>query len=203
MDDELTLVARCLAWDERAWREFANRYGRFAAARAARVLAVRLGRADPTLVQEAVQETFLRLAAGRGRLLARFAWRSKLSTYVSAVAGFAALDLVRKSARSGLLEERIDLTGFEGEARRETDPLRMLLDREASARMEKALADLSLRDRLVVRMRFWDGAEAGVIARVLELDPAYVRVLLGRALEKLKKNLSAVDTPDDDRATHG
>lgn len=203
MDEERRLVARCLAWEESAWRDLARRYGRLAASRAARILAVRWGRADPDMVQEAVQETFLRLAAGRGRLLARFAWRSRLSTYVSAVAGFAALDLVRARARERARGERIRLAAPGEEAGSEADPAWRFLDREASARLEEALAELPARDRLVVRMRFWDGTDAAGIAQVLDLDPAYVRVVLARALEKMRKILASEDTPAGEFPTHG
>ncbi len=201
--DERDLVARCLARDERAWGELARRYGRLAASRAAGILSAKLGRADPDAVQEAVQETFLRLAAGQGRLLARFAWRSKLSTYVAAVAGFATLDIVRKTARAEAGEGRFRLAGLREESGPEADPASVLLGREAVDRLERSLAGLPARDRLVVRMRFWDGAETGAIARVLDLDPAYVRVVLARALEKTRKIMISSDTPGGDPPTHG
>lgn len=192
LDEQKRLVARCVAGDGEAWRLFSARYAPVAGGAAHRVFSARRGRPPhPEEVQEVVQEVLVRLSRDGARLLARYDWRRPLEAYVLTAAAVCAVDRMRTAAARGPAGLRVDLLAAEGEVpARERDPQELAAGRELAREMERVVEALPSRDRLVVRMRFWDGAPSEAIAQALGTTPAYVRVILQRALEKLRESLS-------------
>lgn len=131
---------------------------------------------DTHLAEDLVQETL-------GRMYAKWGRRSRIEN----PAGYAQTVLVNAfiSARRKSSAER---TGFEaaasaGTAEREDVPLRLtLLD---------ALSRLSVQDRAVLVLRYWEDRSIDDTAAVLRLSSTAVRSRSMRALAKVRELLGA------------
>ena len=153
--------------------------------------ALRYCRGNAALADDAFQETFLRLFGwlrdngGRLRpggfpgLLAVFAKR-------------AAIDLMRR-------ERRQAPTAGEEEARNVPAAADGTAAWEAEADLERLMADLPARSRLVLQMTLQDRS-ASEIAGVLGLTPTNVRILRHRALASIRARLAADDGKSGGRA---
>lgn len=182
----------CLAGDAAAWRALVARFTPMVCARVHQTFVPRVGRA-PTEneVQEIAQDVFVRLVARQGRLLREFAWRSTLAGYLSGVAAIATLDRIRKEASQRppdwaslfrALREKVP-------AKPPPDPAEQAVSEESIHHLREAVAALPARDRLVLELRFWRGADFSAIGRLLGTDAKYARVILTRAVEKLQKSV--------------
>ncbi len=192
LEDPRALVARCVAGDHDAWERLARDHAETMSRRVVHVYCSRLGRRPGALeTEECVQEAFVRLAAGGARLLEAFRWRSSLPTFLGAVAAIAARDrIARELRRAGRVSLRLDLLDPDRHpAVPGPDPLGQLEAAETERLVERLVLDLPERERLVVRLRFQEGMEAGDIARILAVSPAYARTILSRAVEKLREKL--------------
>lgn len=189
---ERDLVDACVAGESRAWEVFVRRYGPPVAARAARVWRQRTGSAVPAAdLAEIVQDTFVRLAADRAAALRRFAWRASLSTYLSVVAASCALMHLRRrfGTRAGRQipfdPSRLPDLPDPGEE----SPWRSVEAGEDVEWLARAVEALPQRERLVLRMRYWEGLAVPDIARALGVSTRYVRLLSRQALSTLRRRL--------------
>lgn len=190
--EDRTLAARCIAGEGRAWEELARRFEPAMRARVGRLLARKRGRpASDAEVDEAVQEALVRLSRNGARLLSSFQWRCSLEAFASAVAAVAASDLlVADARRAGRTGPRVDFADVEEILPDDApEPGAGVVDAERSVELERLVERLPPRDRLVVRLFYWDGAGSPEIARLLGTRPEYVRVVLQRALEKLRRKI--------------
>lgn len=190
--DPRALVARCVAGEGGAWEQLAREHAPAMSRRAAHVYYSRLGRrATPSETEEAVQEAFVRLAAGGARLLAGFRWRCSLPTFLGAVAAVSASDqIARELRRAGRAGLRLDLLDSGLQPSFDAPGALERLDAAETGRdLERLVEGLPERERLVVRLRFWEGMEADAIARALSTSPAYARTVLSRAVGKLRERL--------------
>lgn len=172
-----------------------ERYGGGIAARAAQAYAARLGRAASSEeAQEIVQEVFFRLVRDDARLLREFEGRSGLASYLSAVAAFCVLERLRGAGRrrrhEAQLLESLRAAGAPGDAT--ADPLAAAVEEEQAESVRKAMEGLGDRDRLVVRLHFWEGAGFVEIGRLLGVDRKYARVILQRALDRMRERLASL-----------
>lgn len=192
LQDPRALVARCVAGDGDAWGRLAREHAQGMSRRAAHVYSSRLGRrATPSETEEAVQEAFVRLAAGGARLLAGFRWRCSLPTFLGAVAAVSASDqIARELRRAGRAGLRLDLMDAGLQPSADGPGALDRLDAVETERdLERLVEELPERERLVVRLRFWEGMESDAIARALSTTPAYARTVLSRAVGKLREKL--------------
>lgn len=178
--DDLTL-ARARRGEPTACRALVLRYQRRVFALVGRLCA---RRADPALVEDLAQETFLRAF----RALPGFdpAGPARLSTWVLTIAARLALDEVRKRPATEPLEDaerRLaapDAT--DGPAAR----------RDLAAAIERALAALPPDFRAAFVLREYHDLEYAEIARALDVDLGTVKSRLSRARASLRAALREV-----------
>lgn len=192
-EEERRLVGACVRGDSGAWRDLAARFGPGIASRIVRIYRRRLGRAPaPAEIQEISQEVFVRLAANRARSLRNFRWRCGLATYLSAVAGTCAIDRIRAdAARRERRGRRVDLAVVAESLPSEgAEPLDEALLAERRATVRLLMRDLPDRERLALRMYYWEGMRPAAIARGLGTTEDYVWVLLKRARDRFRRKAS-------------
>lgn len=161
--------------------------------RAAFVALGAAARRDPGLVDDAVQESCVRLAGA----LARFRGDSAVATFMAAVARRAALDELRKAARRSAKAERAARFAA-GEASAPgagagpgADPAMSLERREAGERVAALLARLPEPERSLVYLRDAEGASLGDLARAFGLPEGTVKSKLARARAKIREKALA------------
>lgn len=145
-----------------------------------RIMALRaLG--DLEAADEAVQETLARaIAALRdGRLRDR----AKLGAFVAGIARHVIADVFRARQRT-LPIEALPLNVAVAKA---SDPLARIISDEERRRLEVALAQLSLRDRDILRMCFFEGLSPAEVAARLGESAERIRKRKSRALERLRR----------------
>lgn len=189
-EDDAKLIDGCARGDDAAWRELSDTFGVAIRAAVARVYRSRLGRMPAASESdEALQDVLVRLAEDGARRLRQFQGRSPLGAYLMAVAATCAIDRIRATARrdrrwAAAAQERADASGEGGDP-----PDAALLSEEEAEGLREAMSALSAKERLAVELRFWRGVPTASIARILGTSPDYVRVLLGRAMEKLREEV--------------
>lgn len=155
------------------------------------------------IAEEVVQETWLAVVEG----LSSFEGRSSLQTWIFRV-------LVNRAKTRAVREARVrsfsDLSLDEGEEDPGSHPAcfhpdgrwalpprdwgsqtpeSVAIQREALAQFEKAVAELPLRQRLVVLLRDVEGLDSLEVCNMLGIRETHQRVLLHRARTKLRKAL--------------
>jgi RNA polymerase sigma factor (sigma-70 family) len=73
------------------------------------------------------------------------------------------------------------------------DPSELVERRQSTNRMAEAIATLSAREQEALYLRFFDEAPFDEVARIIGTRPGTARVLVHRALDKLRRRLPAGD----------
>jgi RNA polymerase sigma-70 factor (ECF subfamily) len=76
------------------------------------------------------------------------------------------------------------------------DPLALVDRRAGDADLLHALQSLGLRERRAVYLRYFEDLSFADAARILQMPPITVRVMVHRALGKLRRSLAAAATPE-------
>lgn len=177
------LIRRCLAGDRRAMDSFV---GQFAEVIHQAVRAT-LWAADRTLAQEAediAEEVLVGLLKDGCRALRAYDPGRDLRAWVYTVARGRCIDEVRRLMR----RRRMRPMGEEVEARLEA-PSEATADPELAARVQAAIDELPDRQRLAVRMFFFDGRKYKEIAQAVGITVSEVASYIHRAKEKLAQAL--------------
>lgn len=154
---------------------------------ARRVVAAALGRAafrDPGLVDDAVQECFVRLAGG----LAGYRGEGSVAAYVAGVARRAALDELRRAARRFAKLERA--AALEPPAPAE-DPAAEAEGRIEAGRLLELLAEIEEPDRSLLYLREAEGFGTGELAAMFALPEGTVKSKVFRAKARLRGMMEA------------
>lgn len=187
--DELQLVRRCVEGDEAAWDRFLSRYGPLIHHVIRRVLARygAAGSAEEEDVFASIMEVLLR---DQCRALRSFREPYNLSAWLSV--------LVRRQGRAYLESRRTpEVSLAEPELLGKGAPvLDAVVDREAASRLKSqaralhdVLDELPPRDRLIVRLFYFDRRKYREIARIVRMPMGNVGKTLARAIEKLRAKL--------------
>ena len=179
--DEVT-IARAQRGDVGARRLLVERYQRPVLALVSRLLR---GRADPALVEDIAQDTFLRVF----RALPKFdrAGPARLSTWILTIASHRSIDELRKRR---VPTRPFDPAAFEIPAadRADVDTERRMLARL----LGEAIDSLSPEYRATFVLREYHGMEYTEIATALGVDLGTVKSRLNRARSRLKQALQEV-----------
>jgi RNA polymerase sigma-70 factor (ECF subfamily) len=195
--DDLALISRLLARDEKAFELLVDRH-HGALLRLALVFV-----ADRSAAEEVVQETWLAVLSG----LQSFEKRSSLKTWIFSI-------LVNKAKTRGVRDRRsvpfsalmdsddvnepaVDLSRFHADGSwanapvrwDEQSPERLLLVEEAGAKLRDAIAALPPSQRAVMTMRDIEGLDADEVCNILEISETNQRVLLHRARSRVRSAL--------------
>lgn len=168
---------------EAAFHELVHRYQRRLFAICVRVLG------SPSDAEDAVQETFVRLARGA----ASFRGDAKLSTWLYRVARNVCTDHVRYDARRPSTPVE-DITAVAPEA--EADDV--IGARETAMTVEAALARLDDQSRLLLRLVAVEGLSYAEAAEIVDLPVGTVKSRVSRARVRLGELLADHLEPIDD-----
>jgi RNA polymerase sigma-70 factor (ECF subfamily) len=197
-DPERRLVEKCLSGDRQAWEEFFECYMRCVSAVVSRPQWGFLAHEREDVAQEVLRRLILSLKD--------FEFRSKLSTFVCAVAVNTCAGEVRKRAsakrRGDVQCVGLDVVGgaptelgLETPTDEAKNQERLLLDHEEAERLRAALAGLDIRCRSLLRMRYYDDMSFKEIAGRLQLRENSLVVQMKRCLVRLLK-LMKVEAED-------
>jgi len=168
------LIERCQQGDEQAFRELVDRYKNLVFALVSRSVA------DPSRVEDLAQEVFLRIHRG----LPYFRGEAKLTTWIyRIVLNLLAQESERRRSRR---EVALDRSAHEPQS-----PDRPAADFELRDRLEKALARLPPRDRLLVAGHYLEGVRYEELAEALGIPIGTVKTHLHRAKKQLRAWLEA------------
>jgi RNA polymerase sigma-70 factor (ECF subfamily) len=168
--DARTIVALMIRGDGEAWDRFVGAYGPFVRQ------AIR-ARAPDEDRDEIYSQVLTRLVERDYALLRNFRWDCSLETYPSYL---ARSECHRVRRRWLIARARESIPGAVPEA----DPPQESIDR-----VRCAIGGLPARDRLLLRLVFFEGMRYAEAAEALGVSPNSIGPLLGRALARLKEEL--------------
>lgn len=172
------LVTRLGEGDAEALRVLYDRYGRLVYAFAHRFTN------DPTLSEEATQDTFVTL----WRKAATFdPTRAKLSTWLFVVARNRAIELGRQKARRPELRDELEPAGSA------PDPSDLVGEADQSQRLAEAMAALPDEQVEVLRLSFFDGLSHSEIAELIGMPLGTVKGRMRLALERMRGLVDGYD----------
>lgn len=135
---------------------------------------------DRELVKDTIQDLFLRLKHS--------GTQSKITSIKSYLCKCFYRDLIKKLKKERNWNlEGLDFAPFGITMSEEVKWIKNQLDRERKYQLNKSLDQLSLRQRQVVLLYYYEGLSYKEIANIFEMkNPKYARKLLYRAIDKLK-----------------
>ena len=142
---------------------------------------------SPELVQDACQETFLRVFAyfRSGKSLNNPA---SLAGFIHTVSNNVAMELLRAHTRQDQIPENAPEA-----LDPQLSPELLLVNEERKQVVRQVLEELSERDRQLLRRVFFNDEDKDVVCGELNVDRGYLRVLLHRARLRFKAALLRVD----------
>ncbi len=141
---------------------------------------------SPTLVEDAKQETFLRVLTTL-RTKGGLTSPGGLGAFVNSVCNNVLFELYRSESKLSLVLDEEDAPE---PAALDTSVESNLLSREDRARVRQALDTLPAKDRTLLRWLFFDERDKDDICEELGVDREYLRVLVHRAKARVKQALA-------------
>jgi RNA polymerase sigma-70 factor (ECF subfamily) len=186
--DESALVAALRAGDERAFMELVEAY-----TPGMRRLALGFVR-TAAVADDVVQEAWLAVLKGIDGFEGRSALRTWVFTIVANVARTRAVREARSAPFSSFQAEGEtsvvpDRFFPQGNWSSPPEPWRAVLDAEARAAIDAAIATLPEQQRQVITLRDVDGLTSEEVRNVLDLSETNQRVILHRARSKVRARL--------------
>lgn len=133
------------------------------------------------IVEDAVQETLLRVIRNLRRDPALLDAPQKLGGYVLGVCNNVVLELTRSESRY------VGMDGAEdSRPSRDSSAMDLLCNAERTARVRLVINELAPRDRDLLRMVFLEEKDKDEVCRELKVDRDYLRVVLHRAIQRCK-----------------
>ena len=182
--DERQLIDRCIRGEAGAWEVLVRDYGPAVYDAARFTLRRVLGSAHDEDVENVYQGVLLGLCDRDAHRLKLFQARSSFKTWVTSVTARFALNYVRTEKRKGSLKY------LALDAAAEDLPDRDLLggDVEDRERVHSALDKLPSREKLILKLFYFDGLSYKAVAEILRIPVNSVSPLLIRARESLRKH---------------
>ncbi len=186
--NERQLISECIKGSARAWEQLVDTFGQNVYDAARFTLRRVLGSAQDEDIDNVYQGVLLGLCDKNFHRMKLFQGRSSFKTWLTSVTTRFALNYIRTEKRKGSLkfmqldEPALDI------------PDRDLVSSagpEDQERMIRALSQLPPRERLLIRLFFFDGLSYKAIADVMKLPVNSVSPLMLRAKELLKRGVGA------------
>jgi RNA polymerase sigma-70 factor (ECF subfamily) len=192
---ETELLRRCIAGERTAWDELVRLHVDVMYRMVSRLLPAPASATRHGDAEDVVQAVFLKLWEDDRRRLRSFQGRSRLSTWLVAIARREALDRLRHDRRD---RERRAEAGQQALHRLQEDlrtlgpaePEAALAAREAAQAFTFAVDSLPSRDRLLVRLVYEDGCTYREAADVLQARENSIGPWLKRAQVRLRAALA-------------
>jgi len=170
------IIERILSGKEGEFRELVDRYNRYVYTACYRIL----NRHEDT--EEAVQDSFIKAY----RSLSKFDGRSKFSTWLFRIAVNTSLSMRRKHV---IKSEEIEDFKVEKHAYSQTN---LLQKEEQKIYLQKAMAQLSEDDVVLITLFHLDQLRLDEIAEILNLEANNVKVKLFRARKRLAEKMTVI-----------
>ena len=182
--EDLQLVERLIRGEARAWEQFLDGLGPAVAEAARFTLRRVLGTARDEDAENVAQAVLLALCEKDFHRLRLFQGRSSLKTWLTSVTCRFALNYVRTEKRKGSLR----LGALDESAGEIPDPAEVFPPgAEERERLHAAIDRLPPRERLVLKLFYFDGLSYKAIAEALRIPVNSVSPFLVRAKETLRK----------------
>jgi len=178
-------VDRLINFDAETERDFVAYFGELLA------IKLRSRLRAPELIQDAIQETFLRVL----RTLRQSGIESPeaLGSFVNSVCTNVLFEVYRSQSRVA--------DPVEDSASQEKSADDQMVDEEARGEVRQVLSELPEKDRKILRWLFFEERDKGEVCRLLQVDREYLRVLVHRAKQRFRTDyLRRVETKTN-RAT--
>jgi RNA polymerase sigma-70 factor (ECF subfamily) len=180
------LVQACIARDNLAWSEFLKSFGPLIHGSVAGLLA-RFSIHEPEIAEDIFAEVIEKLLIDDCAALRRFSWKSKLSTWLVSVSRNRTYDYLRRKKRRPTISLSTPIDDGEDELERViAHDLDLEHDIEVEMTVEQALALLTEKDRLIVKLYYIEGMKEREIAELLAITVDAVSARKSRAMKKLK-----------------
>ncbi|MEK7270714.1 MAG: sigma-70 family RNA polymerase sigma factor [Planctomycetota bacterium] len=182
------LIRRCADGDGAAWAQFVREHAGLVWRAARSVLRPRLGPAERDS-EDVVQAVFLKLFEDGRRRLKMFEEGRNFAAWLFTVARREALDWMDRHRRRSALTPLVEPgpgSVLERMAEGGEDPLACVERSEAERRLAKGIESLPARDRLLVRLIYFDGRSYEEAAQVLGAAPGSISPWLARSRERLR-----------------
>ncbi|HLY10879.1 MAG TPA: sigma-70 family RNA polymerase sigma factor [Planctomycetota bacterium] len=182
--DERQLIDRCIRGEAGAWELLVRDYGPAVHEAARFTLRRVLGTAHDEDVENVYQGVLLGLCDKDAHRLKLFQARSSFKTWVTSVTARFALNYIRTEKRKGSLRT-IALDAAASEV-----PDRDLFagDLEDRDRVHRALEKIPPREKLILKLFYFDGLSYKAVAEILRIPVNSVSPLLIRAKESLRRH---------------
>ncbi len=179
MSEDIALVHRTLAGDQEAFAVLVEKYKDPVFNVAYRMLG------NPTEAEDVAQEAFVRAYTQ----LRTYKETHRFSTWLLSIASHLAIDQIRRRRFLALPLENVPFLEWIADVG--AGPEQAALEGEASDEMQRVLAVLPPKYRLVLLLRYWYDFSYDEIATTLHLTPALVKARLHRARELVARTMKA------------
>ena len=167
-------VERLVSEDAETERHFARYFGDLLS------LKLRSRLRSAALVEDAKQETFARVLTSLKRK-GGLAVPETLGAFVNSVCNNVLLEMYRSGSRTTPLDD-----GYDQPDDRLPSAESMIMAGEERARVRQALETLPEKERTLLRWLFFEGRDKDEICQDLNIDRAYLRVLVHRAKARFR-----------------
>jgi RNA polymerase sigma-70 factor (ECF subfamily) len=167
-------VDRLVGEDAETERHFARYFGDLLS------LKLRSRLRSPALVEDAKQETFARVLTSLKRK-GGLAVPETLGAFVNSVCNNVLLEMYRSGARTTQIDD-----GYDSPDDRVPSAESMIMAEEERARVRQALETLPDKERTLLQWVFFEGRDKDDVCRELNIERAYLRVLLHRAKARFR-----------------
>jgi RNA polymerase sigma factor (sigma-70 family) len=185
--DEKQLLEKCIAGDEKAWREFLARYQCYINGAILALLA-KFSIREIEIADDIFAGVIEKLLSDDCRALRRFQWKSKFSTWLVSVARNKTYDYLRGLKRKPTISMSTPID--EGEAEMEKTlaaDLDLEHELEVNLTVAEALKMLPQKERLLLKLYYIEGMKEKEIAGLLGMSVDAVSARKSRAVKKLQK----------------
>lgn len=186
---ERELAGRCLSGDPAAHNLLVERFTPVLAG-AIRNTLRRLGLPEPEADPgELLQDVWVSVFIDDAAALRTFRWECPLPHFLASLAVGRCVDLLRRRDLWREARSRLGETALRKDLEAGNDPSRPIEEAELRDRLGKALDRLSDRERIALRMFYWEEVPAESIAGALKIRKDSVWSLLARARDHLRQGL--------------
>jgi len=182
--DERQLIDRCIRGEPGAWELLVREYGPSVYDAARFTLRRVLGSAQDEDVENIYQGVLLGLCDRDAHRLKLFQGRSSFRTWVTSVTVRFALNYIRTEKRKGSLK----YLALDASAAELPDRALLPEDGEERERLHRALEKIPPREKLILKLFYFDGLSYRVIAEIMRIPVNSVSPFLIRAKESLRKH---------------
>lgn len=182
--DERQLIDRCIRGEAGAWEVLVRDYGPAVYDAARFTLRRVLGSAQDEDIENVYQGVLLGLCDKDAHRLKLFQARSSFKTWVTSVTARFALNYVRTEKRKGSLRT----LALDSSAAELPDRDLFGADLEDRERVHHALDKIPPREKLILKLFYYDGLSYKAVAEILRIPVNSVSPLLIRAKESLRKH---------------